>query len=92
VLALSVNSFSIYCLVIDDVMSIFCNYASVFQVLSVSFFLSYNLYYLLLLFCYIVMFGHLALRIHISDTTAELLQDYGGFSLEYRGIQEVKVR
>lgn len=34
----------------------------------------------------------MAFRIHSSETTAELLDELGGFRLEYRGITEIKVR
>jgi hypothetical protein len=33
----------------------------------------------------------LAFRIHMSETTAGLLEEIGGFHLEYRGITEIKV-
>lgn len=32
------------------------------------------------------------LRIHLSDTTASLLKNAGGYDLEYRGEMPVKVR
>ena len=34
----------------------------------------------------------LAFRIHSSETTACLLEEIGGFKLEFRGITEIKVR
>jgi hypothetical protein len=33
----------------------------------------------------------LAYRIHSSETTADLLQEIGGFHLEYRGVTDIKV-
>ena len=33
----------------------------------------------------------LAFRIHSSETTASLLEEIGGFRLEYRGVTEIKV-
>lgn len=33
----------------------------------------------------------LAYRIHSSETTADLLEEIGGFHLEYRGVTEIKV-
>ena len=33
----------------------------------------------------------MAFRIHLSETTAGLLEEIGGFRLEYRGITEIKV-
>lgn len=33
----------------------------------------------------------LAFRIHSSETTAALLEEIGGFHLDYRGITEIKV-
>jgi hypothetical protein len=33
----------------------------------------------------------LAYRIHSSETTAGLLEEIGGFHLEYRGVTEIKV-
>jgi hypothetical protein len=34
---------------------------------------------------------NLAYRIHSSETTAGLLEEIGGFHLDYRGITEIKV-
>jgi hypothetical protein len=34
----------------------------------------------------------MAFRIHSSETTAELLEEIGGFRLEFRGITEIKVK
>lgn len=36
-------------------------------------------------------FLFLAYRIHSSETTAALLEEIGGFHLEYRGVTEIKV-
>jgi hypothetical protein len=36
--------------------------------------------------------GGLALRVHISDTTAKILQSLGGYQIERRGVRDVKVR
>jgi hypothetical protein len=33
----------------------------------------------------------LAYRIHSSETTAALLEEIGGFHLEYRGVTDIKV-
>ncbi len=33
-----------------------------------------------------------AYRIHSSETTADLLEQIGGFHLEYRGVTEIKGR
>jgi hypothetical protein len=33
----------------------------------------------------------LAYRIHSSETTASLLEEIGGFHLDYRGVTEIKV-
>lgn len=35
---------------------------------------------------------NLAYRIHSSETTAALLEDIGGFRLEFRGVTEIKVK
>lgn len=32
------------------------------------------------------------MKIHISETTKELLDHYGGFETEHRGTVEIKVR
>jgi hypothetical protein len=32
-----------------------------------------------------------AMKIHVSETTKELLDDHGGFSMEHRGTIEIKV-
>jgi hypothetical protein len=34
----------------------------------------------------------LAFRIHTSESTASLLEQIGGFHLEYRGMTEIKVK
>ncbi len=34
----------------------------------------------------------MAFRIHSSETTSSLLEQIGGFHLEFRGITEIKVR
>ena len=34
----------------------------------------------------------MAFRIHSSEKTAALLEDIGGFKLEFRGITEIKVK
>ena len=43
------------------------------------------------LFRFLYIIECLAYRIHSSETTAALLEEIGGFQLEYRGITEIKV-
>jgi hypothetical protein len=38
-----------------------------------------------------IVFVFPAYRIHASETTAGLLEEIGGFNLEYRGVTEIKV-
>ena len=33
-----------------------------------------------------------AYRIHVSETTAKILEEIGGYKLEYRGVTSLKVR
>jgi len=41
---------------------------------------------------FIFSWTFLAYRIHSSETTAGLLEEIGGFHLEYRGVTEIKVK
>ena len=50
---------------------------------------SLTLYYLIIFSCLIIII--LALRIHMSDSTTEVLRGIGGFHIEERGQLEVKV-
>jgi hypothetical protein len=42
------------------------------------------------MFC--IFLNFVAYRIHSSETTAALLEEIGGFHLDYRGVTEIKVK